>query len=221
MASNATASLARTPSIHARSRDSWDESGETRGDVLLVVNRRQGTPRWGGRSQCRRRAGPKGLRPPSPSPCPYLVSAVRLGLRLRVLTLRLTLRGLVRGLVGLLHVPVSRLLTRLRFLVVQPQAVQRLADALSARASREDLVSRDPFVAEIVPQHVGGDELTPRELRVRRFRLLISRLQRLWRCIQLRRDAAEALQMLCRLGAAGRSGCLHVRRGRLCVRRML
>src|SRR5213596_692570 len=107
------------------------------------------------------------------------------------------------------------------------KTLKGLAHALPAREPGQDLVGRDPFVAQVLAQHVGGDELTTRELGVRRSRLLISGLQ-CFRCgVQLCRAAAEALQMFRRFCATrlrpfgGRSRSLHVRRGRRHVGRLL
>src|SRR2546430_16554123 len=64
-----------------------------------------------------------------------------------------------------------------------------------AREPGQDLVGRDPFVAQVLAQHVGGDELTTRELGVRRSRLLIRGLQCLSWGVLLWCDAADDFRM--------------------------
>src|SRR2546422_7621650 len=83
-------------------------------------------------------------------------------------TLRLGLVGL--RLLRLLDLAIGRALRLLRIGLGQAEAVERLTNAAAALQAVEDGHGRDGGVlsAEVLGEHVRGDELTARELRVRR-----------------------------------------------------
>src|SRR3989454_2052011 len=111
-------------------------------------------------------------------------------------TLRLGLVGL--RLLRLLDLAIGRALGLLRLGLGQAEAVECLAEALAALQAVENRLGRDGGVlsAEVLGEHVRGDELAPRELRVQRLRCLELILEFLGRDAQLGRDAAEALVRL-------------------------
>src|SRR2546425_9389841 len=96
-------------------------------------------------------------------------------------TLRLGLVGLL--LLRLLDLAIGRTLGLLRIGLGQAEAVERLADAVAARQAVEDGLGRDSGVlgAEVLGEHVCGDELAARQLRVGRVGRLERVLERLGR----------------------------------------
>src|SRR5256712_9724788 len=108
-------------------------------------------------------------------------------------TLRLGLVGL--RLLRLLDLAIGRALGLLRFSRGQAEVLERLTDAVAAAQAGQDVRYGDVGVltAEVLGEHVRGDELAARELRVRRAGCLELILEVLGRDAQLGRDAAEAL----------------------------
>src|SRR3989454_3519559 len=85
-------------------------------------------------------------------------------------TLRLGLVGL--RLLRLLDLAIGRALGLLRFSRGQAEVLERLTDAVAAAQAGQDVRYGDVGVltAEVLGEHVRGDELAPRELRVQRDR---------------------------------------------------
>src|SRR2546426_920828 len=115
-----------------------------------------------------------------------------------VLLLAAGLRGLILLVLGLLRLALGARLRFLGFLFTQPQALERLADALAALQPVQDRLSGDVRIlrAQVVRHHVGGDELAVRELRVRLACRQVLSLEGVRGRAELFRDAAEPIEVL-------------------------
>src|SRR6266550_3387031 len=129
------------------------------------------------------------------------------------------LLSLVRVVLGLLRLALGGRLRFLGFLLAEPQALERLADALATLEPVQDRLRGDVRVlgAQVVCYHVGGNELAVRELRVRLPRREVLSLEGVGGRAELLRDAAEPVNVLgpilirrpVRVGRMRWCACMH------------